>query len=89
MQGPLLLKLLLAIEPIVVLNAALCKHHLLHCPASEQLLSECRKVRPCMGKPDTPMTLDLAIQTSRRLACLRINVTGLQASFSGKQPYGC
>lgn len=48
-QGLFLLKLLLAIEPIVVLNGALCEHHLRHCPISEQLLSECRKARPLHG----------------------------------------
>ncbi|KAK9918872.1 hypothetical protein WJX75_007695 [Coccomyxa subellipsoidea] len=42
--GPFLLKLLLAIEPIVVLNSALCEHHLTHCPITEQLLTECQKV---------------------------------------------
>lgn len=46
LQGPFLLKLLLAIEPIVVLNSALCEHHLTHCPITEQLLTECQKVRP-------------------------------------------
>ena len=57
-QGLFLLKLLLAIEPIVVLNGALCEHHLRHCPISEQLLSECRKARPLhgasLGKLHTP-----------------------------------
>ncbi|EIE18946.1 hypothetical protein COCSUDRAFT_68096 [Coccomyxa subellipsoidea C-169] len=42
--GPFLLKLLLAIEPLVVLNSALCEHHLTHCPISDQLLTECAKV---------------------------------------------
>lgn len=43
-QGPFLLKLLLAIEPVVVLNSALCEHHLQHCPLTEQILTECAKV---------------------------------------------
>ncbi|BDA49070.1 Peptidyl serine alpha-galactosyltransferase [Coccomyxa sp. Obi] len=42
--GPFLLKLLLAIEPVVVLNSALCEHHLEHCPLTEQILTECAKV---------------------------------------------
>lgn len=44
LQGHELLKLLLAIEPVVVMNAALCEHHLKHCPPSRQLTSECAKV---------------------------------------------
>ena len=49
LQGLFLLKLLLAIEPVVVLNGALCEHHLRHCPISEQLMSECRKARALHG----------------------------------------
>lgn len=44
MQGLYLLKLLLASEPVVVLNSALCEHHLKHCPITEQLLTQCSKV---------------------------------------------
>ena len=76
MQGPFLLKLLLAIEPIVVLNGALCEHHLRHCPSSEQLLSECRKVRPCMRTPgQAKLTAKFGAGTQRTTSH-GIHVTG-------------
>lgn len=29
----------------MVLNSALCEHHLEHCPLTDQILTECAKVR--------------------------------------------
>ena len=36
---------LLIIENMVTLNSAFCRRHMTHCPPSEQLTTECRKVR--------------------------------------------
>ncbi len=44
MQGMALFKDLLAVEPIITLNAAYCEHHLTHCPPSDQLTRDCNKV---------------------------------------------
>ncbi len=52
-QGHDLLKLLLAIEPVVILNAALCERHLQHCPPSTQLASRCAQV-PLQALPPMP-----------------------------------
>ena len=46
MQGLNLLRDLLAAEVIATVNVALCEYHTAHCPASEQLTAECKKVRP-------------------------------------------
>ncbi len=46
LQGENYLRDLLAIEPIVVLNAGFCERHMRHCPRGEQLLTECAKVVP-------------------------------------------
>jgi hypothetical protein len=43
-QGFDLLSILLAAEPIIVLNAAFCQLHRRRCPPSEQLLRECAYV---------------------------------------------
>jgi hypothetical protein len=43
-QGLDLLRDLLAVEPIIILNAAFCEHHVGHCPASEELAIECGRV---------------------------------------------
>jgi hypothetical protein len=43
-QGEDFLRDLIAIEPVVVLNAAFCERHMKHCPKSQQLLQECAKV---------------------------------------------
>jgi len=43
-QGEDFLRDLIAIEPVVVLNAAFCERHMKHCPKSEQLEQECAKV---------------------------------------------
>jgi hypothetical protein len=45
-QGLDLASHLLAIEPVIVLNAAFCEHHLVNCPPSEELTRECGLVRP-------------------------------------------
>ncbi len=45
MQGFDLLVDMLAVEPLVVLNAAFCELHRKRCPPSEQLLRECAYVR--------------------------------------------
>lgn len=45
-QGFDLLVDLLAVEPIIVLNAAFCEQHRKRCPPSEELLRECAYVRP-------------------------------------------
>ena len=45
MQGFDLLVDMLAVEPLIVLNAAFCELHRKRCPPSEQLLRECAYVR--------------------------------------------
>ncbi len=44
-QGFDLLVDMLAVEPLIVLNAAFCDMHRKRCPPSEQLLRECAYVR--------------------------------------------
>ena len=44
-QGFDLLVDMLAVEPLIVLNAAFCELHRKRCPPSEQLLRECAYVR--------------------------------------------
>ncbi|CAL8472223.1 g11765 [Coccomyxa elongata] len=44
-EGEDFLRDLIAIEPVVVLNAAFCERHMKHCPKSQQLTEECAKVR--------------------------------------------
>ena len=44
MQGFDLLVDMLAVEPLVVLNAAFCELHRKRCPPSEELLRECAYV---------------------------------------------
>lgn len=46
-QGFDLLVDMLAVEPMVVLNAAFCELHRKRCPPSEQLLRECSYVSTC------------------------------------------
>ena len=54
-QGFDLLSVLLAAEPIVVLNAAFCQLHRKRCPPSEQLLRECAYVSgPSFSECDMP-----------------------------------
>ena len=38
---------LLSIETVATLNAGFCDYHVRHCPPSEQLYSECKKVGLC------------------------------------------
>jgi hypothetical protein len=54
-QGEDRLRDLVAIEPLVVLNAGFCERHMRHCPRSPQLLSECAKVRPWGSPPGPPL----------------------------------
>ena len=44
MQGEDRLRDLVAIEPLVVLNAGFCERHMRHCPPSEQLRTACAQV---------------------------------------------
>ena len=44
LQGEELLRDLLAIQVIIELNVAFCQRHLLTCPPSEQLQTECTYV---------------------------------------------
>ena len=44
LQGFMLLRDLLAIEPIITLNAAFCERHLKACSPSEQLTQACTRV---------------------------------------------
>ncbi len=50
-QGFDLLVDMLAVEPMVVLNAAFCEVHRKRCPPSEQLLRECSYVSTSMHHP--------------------------------------
>ena len=50
MQGEDFLRDLIAIEPVVVLNAAFCERHMKHCPKSQQLTEECAKVPFCHSR---------------------------------------
>lgn len=47
-QGEDRLRDLVAIEPVVVLNAGFCERHMRHCPASQQLQTVCAQARRCM-----------------------------------------
>ena len=42
-----MLRDLLAVEVVATVNVALCEYHQKHCPAAEQMASECAKVGPC------------------------------------------
>eukprot|EP00887_Chlorella_sp_A99_P001114 scaffold14.g1114.t1 len=46
---------LLSVQVITTINAALCEHHLLHCPTSEELATECAKAK------DLEKAVDMAL----------------------------
>eukprot|EP00884_Botryococcus_braunii_P008933 jgi/Botrbrau1/18040/Bobra.0062s0028.1 len=52
-QGLDLMRDLLAVEPIIILNAAFCEHHVAHCPVSEELATECGKVADMLAELDS------------------------------------
>ena len=52
-QGEDRLRDLVAIEPLVVLNAGFCERHLVHCPPSAQLTSACAQASTSPSKEQT------------------------------------
>ena len=58
-QGEDFLRDLIAIEPVVVLNAAFCERHMKHCPKSQQLLQECAKVPARLSMASNPFSVAL------------------------------
>lgn len=57
-QGEDRLRDLVAIEPIVVLNAGFCERHMRHCPPSQQLQTACAQAGwpriPCLHAKTIP-----------------------------------
>ncbi len=75
-QGKELFRDLLTLEPVITLNDAFCEyHHLKHCPPSEQLTRECKKVSWRCAKATNLRSMILCIKRHpnapkcRALAC--------------------